>query len=222
MKLGTGPEHDLHLLDLAAVAGQDVVDPAAYDATAELGERPAEVDALAKDRPPLLERDLVGAQLLQARHGQAGVPTKADLGRRGEQRLATIDHAGRGHQLLDERRIRPVADLDDGPGVDGSSRRTDRPADDHGCREMRAGGDADQHSWFQAARLACGLVVGRQRVSVGQEPAGRGRVAADRRAKRLERHPGASGGLVEGDDLDGVLRERGEASRAVRQVRRGG
>ena len=50
MKLGTGPEHDLHLLDLAAVAGQDVVDPAAYDATAELGERPAEVDALAKDR----------------------------------------------------------------------------------------------------------------------------------------------------------------------------
>ena len=50
-----GPEHDLDLLDRAPVAVEAVVDPAADDPAAELGEGPAQVGALADDRVAMLE-----------------------------------------------------------------------------------------------------------------------------------------------------------------------
>ena len=100
----------------AAVAGQDVVDPRADEPRAELGERPAQVGALADPRAAAGTRPGPGPELLEARHGEAGVPTeRISVVAVNSAWRAAIDHAGRGHQLLDERRLGPVADLDDGP-----------------------------------------------------------------------------------------------------------
>ena len=69
-ELLVGAEHDLHLVDRAAVALEAVVDPAADEPAAELGERPLEIGALADPATTMLEGDRVRPELLEAGEGQ--------------------------------------------------------------------------------------------------------------------------------------------------------
>ena len=70
-------EHDLDLLDRAAIALQPVVDPAADEPRPELGERPVERRALADDRVAVLEGDGRGRELLEAGELQPRVAGEA-------------------------------------------------------------------------------------------------------------------------------------------------
>ncbi len=83
-----GAEHDLDLLDRAAVADQAVLDAAADQPAAELGERPLQGRALPDVGVTMLEGDRVAAKLLEARDLERGLGSERDLGRAGEERLA--------------------------------------------------------------------------------------------------------------------------------------
>ena len=66
-QLLVGPEHDLDLFDRAPISDEPILDAAADETAAELGERPLERGALADVRGAVLDRDHVRGQLLEAR-----------------------------------------------------------------------------------------------------------------------------------------------------------
>ena len=74
-------EDDLDLLDRGAVALEPVVDAAADEPAAELGERPVERGAGRRSsRDAMLERDRVRPELLDAGHLEPRVLAEDDLG----------------------------------------------------------------------------------------------------------------------------------------------
>src|SRR6185295_14484194 len=135
-QLVVATEHDLDLLDLRSVALQPIVDAAANEPGAELGERPAQGRALADDGIAMLERDRRLRQLLEARDLELRVPTEMDLERTGQERLRRHGAAGQGlvgaDQLLQHARLRAVAEDDQRPADHRAARGTRRPPDDDG------------------------------------------------------------------------------------------
>jgi hypothetical protein len=108
-------EHDLHLLDRGPVTLEPVVDPAADEARAQLGERPMERGALADDRVAMLERDGRGRQLLQAGDLEPRIRAEGHLERARQERLAAralARRAVRSDELLEHAGRCPIADRD--------------------------------------------------------------------------------------------------------------
>ena len=80
---------------------------------------------------------------------------RLDLGRPGEQRLATGDGRTGRDELLDDRRRCAVAKLDDGAGQERAVRRTDDPAqDDRMLDDRTPAGMRRTTPWFQPARVS--------------------------------------------------------------------
>ena len=186
MELVVGAEHDLDLLDRAPVAREHVVDARADEPAAELRERPAEVRAVADVGAPLLEHDLVRAELLEAGHREAGVGAEPDLRRRGEQRLARR----RRRRSFATSSSTSVASAPSSSSTmvracDERARGAQRPA------QRRSGARADARGHVDARRpgstrrgYSCGelLVGGEQRRALDE--AARERRVAARRARR--------------------------------------
>ena len=110
----------------------------------------------------------------------------------------TVDLLARRDELLEDRRLGAVAELDDRPGDERPVRRPDRPAEDDRLVELDAGRDPQDHAVAPAGagQLREAVVLG-QRAGSGDQPFGR-RVP-DEVAERLERHPGGGDAGIEGE-----------------------
>ena len=213
--LVVGAEDDLDLLDRAAVAVEAVVDPAADDPAAELGERPAQVGPLADDRVAVLEDGDAGRQVLDAGDREAGVGGEVDLERAGEQALGDGLALG-ARRSADRTRRAPPRGRPRRPSprwtiVRVTRARSGTPAAQRtmtGCDEADAVGHDEPDALAPEAPGQLGeLVVGRQR---SRRPRGRRAGRRDRgraprrtsrasprrrsprpRARRARRHPRA-------------------------------
>jgi hypothetical protein len=145
-------EDDLDLLDRAVVPLETVVDPAAHDPRAELGERPVERRRLADPGEVVLERDDPARKVLEAGDGQGCTPCQRNLHRAGEEGLRhglpgrAGDLGAGGQLLLDERGAGILAERDDRPGDERTTRPARRPADDDRVLEPDPVRHAEQDS----------------------------------------------------------------------------
>ena len=120
------------------------------------------------------------------------VGAQVDLGRGGEQRLAAGHDAGRRDELLDQRGLRAVTELDDRARVERPSRRADGPADHDGLGHDDARGHADDGALVPGgeAELREPVVGGRAR-RVDEQAAGGVGVAGDQAGEGLDGDAGA-------------------------------
>ena len=215
-------EHDLDLLDRAAIAGQVVVDPAADEARAELGERPVERRALADDGRPVLERDGRGRQLLEARDLEARVAAEVDLERAGEERLGGVGRGRIGRdQLLEDGRRGAVAERDDGPRQERPIGRAGPPADDDRPLEADAVGDVEDDALRpQRPGQLREPVVGREGRAAVEQGADASRVARDARSAMVVSSTPAA--VASGDRAAAARSPSSTTSRPSASARQGG
>ena len=220
-------EHDLDLLDPAAVAREHVVDARAHEPAAELRERPPEVGVVAEVGDPLLEHDLVRAELLEARHRRAGHGSPRRISVVAVNSAwppATTPSDGTSSSTSDASAPSPSSTIVRAwiarPG------RPHRPAhDDRLRRARRPRARARPTPWLHAARLSCASLSSAARPVV---PAIRRRaVSGSRRTSAVERLHGDAGparGVGEDDRGLPVLLERGQGGEPVGGAggRRGG
>ena len=209
-------EHDLHLLDRAPVAGEHVVHARADEAAAQLGERPAQVRALADVGAPLLEHDVVRAQSPGGwpSPSRAWAPSRISV-------VARQERLGAGPR---RRRTRPAPRRprprrrpeDDERAADQRSAGRRRPAQDDRPLDADAGRDVhDACPGVQAARDELGelLVGGEQR---RRRRAARGRAPRPWRPARrsVSRRTPAAAALA---SIERGGRRRPRAARAARR-----
>ena len=149
----------------------------------------------------------VGRSWIEANRRTAPGP-EVDLARAAEERLrhrlagGTADRRPGRHELLDERRLGPFVEPDEGPRQERPLRRPGRPAQDDRALEAHAGGHVEVDPLApEAAREPGQLLVGGE--GRGRERlADAGRVAGQGRAERLERHAalGEAGGEGQAGD----------------------
>ena len=219
-------EHDLDLLDGAAVALEAVVDAAADEPRAELGERPVERRALADHRVAMLEGDRGRRQLLEAGHRQPRVAPERHLER--ARRAATGRHRpgsdpdGTSSSTSDASAPSPSADerprrcsaRSGAPTAQrmtiGRSRRTPAGTCEHGRPGSRSRGPA---------RRACRRRAGRRRPRArrGARP-DRARAAAPN-VSRID--AGGDRRRLEHEARDAVLAQVDQAGDAFGQLGRG-
>ena len=149
-------EHDLDLLDRAAITDQPVVDPASHQPASELRQRPLERAAVADLRGPMLEGDDVLGQLLEAGHLERGTVADGDLHRAREMGLRRgCVRAGSGYELLDQGRRRPSPTRTTvlvniaWPGEPTAQRTT------IGRSMTASAGTSTSTPWLQSARASC-------------------------------------------------------------------
>ena len=167
---------------------------------------------------------VVVGQVLDRGEPEDGARAQVDLARAAEERLrhrlagrAADRRPGR-HELLDERRLGPLVEPDEGPRQERPLGRPDRPAQDDRALEAHAGGHVEVDPLApEAAREPGQLLVGGERRG-GERLADAGRVAGQRRPERLECHAalGEAGG--EGEAGDPVLAELDDPVGAVGDV----
>ena len=195
-------EHDLDLLDRAAVAVEAVVDAAADEPAAELGERPVERRALA-------DRRRGGAGTRPGRAGSSwrlatassALAPEVDLERAGEERLAAGRPRSRRPTDRAPRRSTPsapVAELDErprraarGPAAPAAQRTT------IGRSSRTPAGTSDRDALVPDGRGSAGRAC-RRRAAARRRRAARAATAgvaprAPRRASRDRRRPRAAG-----------------------------
>ena len=160
----------------------------------------------------MLERDDRRRQLLEARHGQLGARAEGDLHRAREQAWPAIDLGAGWDELLEDRRLGPITELDDGAGDERAVRGPDGPADDDRLRDRDAGRDAQDDAVAPArtGELGEAVVLGQRCGSCDQRLRS---PARDEVAERLERDSGGADGGVEGEGVHVGVTERSEAGR---------
>ena len=183
-QLVVGAEHDLDLLDRAAIAGEAVVDPAADQPAAELGERPVQRGPLADLRVAVLERDrwsaAPGGWRPRARSGPRRPPACRSAGP-GRHLGGVGGLAGRA-ELLDDRRRRALAEV--GIRVRVSSARSGSPAVQRrtiGRWRWTPAGTSTTTPWLQRARVSwanLSLAGASHRPPAGRGPPRRRRAAS--------------------------------------------
>ena len=144
------------------------------------------------------------------------------LHRAREQARPAVDLRARRDELLEDRRLGAVAELDDRAGDERPVRRPDRPADDDRLGRLHAGGDAQDHAVAPAGTGQLGEPVVLGQGSGSRDERLRPRSVADEVAERLERDAGAAQIGVQGERLDAILaeRRRGRPSRHRARKRR--
>src|SRR4051812_3764717 len=103
---------------------------------------------LADDRVPMLERNGRLRELLEAGDLEPWLSSQADLEGAGEERLAGVRRRGsfRCDELLEDARLRAVAEGDERPGQERSVGGADGPADDDRSGESDTGRDIEDDS----------------------------------------------------------------------------
>ena len=125
----------------------------------------------------------------------------------GEQARATVDLLARRDELLEDRRLGTVTQLDDRPGHERPVRGPDRPAEDDRLVDLDAGRDPqdDAVAPAGAGQLREAVVLG-QRARSGDQPFGR--CILDEIGERFERHPGSGDAGIECERVHAILAER--------------
>ncbi len=193
-----------------------VVDPAAHEPAAELGERPAELGALADARGPMLERDQVRRQLLEARQAEARLRAEHDFRGAGEERLRSVTRRAFGrHELLHDRRVGTLAEPDERAGQQRAIPLAEHPADDDRVLELDPCGHVDHEPLRPGGPGQLGeLVVGGQRVRSGQQVAHRVEVVVE----EANGHAGAARGIGQLDRDVATLDDLGDGIGALGQL----
>src|SRR5262249_1958905 len=133
---------DLDLLDVRPVALEPVVDAAADEPRAELGQGPVERRTLADDGIPMLEGDDRLRQLLEARDIELRVASEVDLEGPGEECLWPVRGSSRcsptlgPDELLEQAGLGAVGERDQGAPDDRATGQPGRPADHDRSREV--------------------------------------------------------------------------------------
>ena len=215
-QLLVGTEHDLDLLDRAAIADEAIVDPAADQPAAELGERPLERRALADRREPMLERDRRRAELLEARDLERRLGTEADLGRAGEECLA----AGRRRRPSEATSSSTIDAWAPSPmrtSVRVTSARSGEPTAQRmtiGRARAAPAGTSSMTPWLHSARVSWPNLSS---AGIVDPPSSRSRTDSTSSAIGRSATPAASAALDSANGRDPALGDLDEAVGVVRE-----
>ena len=185
-------EHDLDLLDGAAIALEPVVDARAHEPAAELRERPVERRALADRRVAVLEDDLVGPAVLDRGHRERRALGEDDLGRPVEEALrdrlalGALDVRAWRDLLLDDRRrgaapsVTTVRVISARPGAAVGQRRV------IGSATVTPGATSTWRPWIQKPRASIASLSSGERRAALQRRSNAVRVALQPVPERLD------------------------------------